>query len=117
LFFPLVTYFQFIEGLTDVQAVDAARARIDWKFALHLPINSPSFHEGDLCLFRRKVVNDPACQQELQALLLRLLTFTYSVYSKPQTLDVPVLLSAICSVNRLSWALQTMQNRWRPGRY
>jgi transposase len=109
LYFPLVTYFQFIEGLTDLQAVDAARTRIDWKFALHLPVNSPSFHESSLCRFRRKVVNDPSCQQELQALLVQLLTFTYSAYSKPQTLDVPVLLSAICSVNRLSWALQTMQ--------
>jgi len=109
LFFPLITYFQFIEGLTDIQAADAARTRIDWKYALHLPVNSPAFRESALCQFRRKVVNDPACQQEFQALLERLLSITYSVYSRPRVLDVPVLLSAICSVNRLNWALQAMQ--------
>jgi transposase len=30
----LVTLFQFAEGLSDRQAADAVRARIDWKFCL-----------------------------------------------------------------------------------
>jgi transposase len=41
----LITFFQFIEGLTDVQAVDAVRTRIDWKFALHLSLIPARFHE------------------------------------------------------------------------
>ena len=34
----LVTIFQFAEGLCDRQAADAVRARIDWKYALRLPL-------------------------------------------------------------------------------
>ena len=32
----LVTVFQFLEHLSDRQAADAVRARIDWKYALGL---------------------------------------------------------------------------------
>ena len=34
----LVTIFQFAEGLSDRQAADAVRGRIDWKYALCLPL-------------------------------------------------------------------------------
>ena len=29
----LITIMQFVEGLTDRQAADAVRSRIDWKYA------------------------------------------------------------------------------------
>ena len=32
----LVTVFQFMEGLSDRQAADAVRSRLDWKYALGL---------------------------------------------------------------------------------
>ena len=32
----LVTVMQFVENLTDRQAADAVRGRIDWKYALSL---------------------------------------------------------------------------------
>jgi transposase len=32
----LITVMQFIEGLSDCQAADAVRSRIDWKYALGL---------------------------------------------------------------------------------
>jgi hypothetical protein len=35
----LVTIFQFLEHLSDRQAADAVRARIDWKFALGLELD------------------------------------------------------------------------------
>jgi len=31
----LATILQFAEGLSDVQAADAVRSRIDWKYVLH----------------------------------------------------------------------------------
>ena len=37
----LITIMQFSEGLTDIQAADAVRARIDWKYALSLPKTRP----------------------------------------------------------------------------
>ena len=39
----LVTIMQFLEDLTDRQAADAVRGRIDWKYALSLPLNDAGF--------------------------------------------------------------------------
>jgi transposase len=39
----LVTLMQFSEGLSDRQAAEAVRARIDWKYALGLRLSDPGF--------------------------------------------------------------------------
>ena len=41
----LVTVFQFLEQLSDRQAADAVRARIDWKYALGLELTEGPSHE------------------------------------------------------------------------
>jgi transposase len=48
----LVTVFQFLEHLSDRQAADAVRARIDWKYALSLELTDPGFHFSVLAEFR-----------------------------------------------------------------
>jgi transposase len=37
----LVTILQFAEGLSDRQAADAVRSRIDWKYVLRLDLTDP----------------------------------------------------------------------------
>ena len=39
----LVTIMQFTEGLSDRQAAHAVRARLDWKYALGLPLEDRGF--------------------------------------------------------------------------
>jgi|SRR5579885_622435 transposase len=39
----LVTIMQYAEGLTDRQAADAVRTRIDWKYVLSLELTDPGF--------------------------------------------------------------------------
>jgi Transposase domain (DUF772) len=39
----LVCVFQFMEGLSDRQAAEAVRSRIDWKYALGLDLADPGF--------------------------------------------------------------------------
>ena len=39
----LITIFQFIEKLSDREASDAVRARIDWKYALSLELENSGF--------------------------------------------------------------------------
>ena len=48
----LVTVLQFAENLTDRQAADAVRARIDWKYALGLELTDPGFDHTVLTGFR-----------------------------------------------------------------
>ena len=39
----LVTVMQYMEGLSDRQAAEAVRERIDWKYALNLELTDPGF--------------------------------------------------------------------------
>src|SRR5512133_3815576 len=39
----LITMMPCAEGLSDAQAADAVRARIDWKYALALDVTDPGF--------------------------------------------------------------------------
>jgi transposase len=44
----LVSVMQFAENLSDRQAADAVRARIDWKYALGLELSDEGFHSSAL---------------------------------------------------------------------
>jgi transposase len=67
----LVTAFQFLEHLSDRQAADAVRARIDWKRAPGLELADPGFHFSVLAEFRARLVADRAERLLLDAMLER----------------------------------------------
>jgi transposase len=68
----LVTIFQEVEDLTDRQAAEAVRTRIDWKYALGLDLADPGFDHSVLSEFRGKVAAGGLEQVVLDALLARL---------------------------------------------
>ncbi len=47
----LITIMQFMENLTDRQAANAVRSRIDWKYMLGLELSDPGFHYSVLSEF------------------------------------------------------------------
>ena len=64
----LVTLMQFREGLSDRQAAEAVRARIDWKYLLALDLADAGFDHTVLCEFRGRLLDgmpvsgySPAC--------------------------------------------------------
>jgi transposase len=52
----LVTLFQFLEDLPDRAAAEAVVVRLDWKYALHLPLEDAGFDFTCLCYFRRRLL-------------------------------------------------------------
>ena len=52
----LVTVMQFVQNLTDRQAADAVRGRIDWRHALGLELVDPGFLYSVLSGFRQRLV-------------------------------------------------------------
>ena len=52
----LATILQFAEGLSDRQAADAVRSRIDWKYVLGLDLTDPGFDHTVLSEFRTRLV-------------------------------------------------------------
>ena len=68
----LVTIFQFVEGLSDRQAADAVRSRIDWKYALCLPLEDAGFDASVLSEFRARLIAGGAERRLFERLLERL---------------------------------------------
>lgn len=56
----VVTLLQFAERLTDRQAADAVRSRIDWKYLLGLELTDTGFHYSVLCEFRNRLIEGQA---------------------------------------------------------
>ena len=65
----LATVLQFAEGLSDRQAADAIRSRIDWQYVLGLDLTDPGFHHTVLSEFRTRLVAGEAASLLLEALL------------------------------------------------
>ena len=68
----LATVLQFVENLSDREAADAVRGRIDWKHALGLALTDPGFDHTVLSEFRTRLVEGKAELLLLDTLLQRL---------------------------------------------
>src|SRR5690348_18368722 len=56
----LATVLQFVENLSDREAADAVRGRIDWKCALGITLSDPGFDHTVLSEFRTRLVEGGA---------------------------------------------------------
>jgi transposase len=56
LLLSLVTVFQMMERVADRTAAEQVVSRIDWKYALHLPLTYPGFHFTDLLAYRKRLL-------------------------------------------------------------
>ena len=65
----LVTVMQFAENLTDRQAADAVRCRIDWKYALGLELTDDGFDFSVLSEFRSRLLEGSASELLLNRML------------------------------------------------
>jgi transposase len=68
----LVSVLQFAEGLSDRQAADAVRGRIDWKYALGLELADTGFDASVLSEFRARLAVDDQAERLLGQMLARL---------------------------------------------
>src|SRR3712207_4176193 len=65
----LVTLMQFREGLSDRQAAEAVRGRIDWKYLLALELADAGFDHSVLCEFRGRLLERRATERLLARVL------------------------------------------------
>jgi transposase len=106
----LITLMQFAEGLSDAQAADAVRARIDWKCALALDLTDPGFDSSVLCEFRKRLI---AGKAELLLFETMLSLFREQGLLKAkgrQRTDSTHVLAAIQTLNRLECVGETLRH-------
>jgi transposase len=105
----LTTVMQFAEGLSDRQAADAVRSRIDWKYALSLELTDPGFDHTVLSEFRTRLVAGQAEQQLLETLLSRVRERGLLKARGRQRTDSTHVLAAIRVLNRLELVGETLR--------
>jgi transposase len=105
----LVTIMQFREQLSDRQAAEAVRARIDWKYLLGLDLTDPGFDFSVLCEFRDRLLAGSAAALLLDKLLVRCRTMGLLTVRGQQRTDSTHVLAAIRVMNRLELVAETLR--------
>src|SRR5215210_4772618 len=105
----LVTVFQFLEHLSDRQAADAVRARIDWKYALGLELTDPGFHFSVLAEFRARLVSGGAEPLLLDTMLERFKARGLVKARGKQRTDSTHVLAAVRDLSFLELVAETLR--------
>jgi len=105
----LVSVMQYVEGLSDRQAADAVRARIDWKYSLSLELADPGFDASVLSEFRTRLVAGGVEQRLLDTMLGQFRAHKLLKERGKQRTDSTHVLAAIRAVNRLACVGETMR--------
>jgi transposase len=105
----LAVVLQFMEDLSDREAADAVRGRIDWKYALGLALTDPGFDHTVLSEFRTRLVTGGAELLLLDTLLLRLRELGLVKAQGRQRTDSTHVLAAARTLNRLERVGETLR--------
>jgi len=105
----MVTVFQFLENLSDRQAVMMVVSRLDWKYALHLPLAYAGFDPSVLCEFRVRLMAQKAEARVFNQLLSTLKDQGLLQGRHLQRTDSLAVLSAVRQLSRLELAMETLR--------
>lgn len=106
----LVTLLQFWEGLTDRQAADAVRTRIDWKYLLCLELTDLGFHHIVLSEFRTRLLSHAAERRLFDAILAIAQEQGLLKAGGRQRSDSTHILGAVRAMTRLEIVTETLRH-------
>jgi transposase len=105
----MVTVLQFAENLTDRQAADAVRGRIDWKYCLGLALTDQGFDFTVLSQFRTRLVAHGLQSRAFEVLLDRLVELGLVTARGRQRTDATHVVAAVRDLNRLEMVGETLR--------
>src|SRR5579883_1581479 len=106
----LITIMQYAEGLTDRQAADAVRTRIDWKYVLSLELTDSGFDFSVLSEFRSRLLAHGAERRLFDLLLKDFRERGWIKERGKQRTDSTHVLAAIRTLRRLECVGETMRH-------
>jgi len=106
----LVTLLQFAEDLPDRQAAEAVRSRIDWKYALALPLDDAGFDASVLSEFRTRLLRGGVERRLFDTLLERLQAGGLLRARGRQRTDSTHVLAAVRALTRLGVVGETLRH-------
>jgi transposase len=105
----LITVMQFLENLSDRQAAEAVRSRIDWKYALSLNLTDPGFDHSVLCHFGDRLVTSGRQEIILDRFLELLRDKKLLKERGRQRTDSTHVLAAVRAMSRLELVMETLR--------
>lgn len=105
----LVTVMQFAENLTDRQAADAVRGRIDWKYALSLELTDEGFDFSVLSEFRTRLLSTGAEARLLEIMLVGFQERKLLKSGGKQRTDSTHILANVRELNRIEFVGETLR--------
>jgi transposase len=105
----LICVMQFAENLSDRQAADAVRARIDWKYALSLEVNDSGFDFSVLSEFRTRLLDGGMEQELLDTMLTIFQEHGLLKQRGKQRTDSSHIVAAVRILNRLESVGETLR--------
>ncbi len=106
----LVCILQFVENLSDRQAANAVRARIDWKYLLSLKLEDRGFDDSVLSEFRARLLEGGAEGLLFETMLEQLKGKGLLKARGKQRTDSTHVLAAVRALNRLECMGETMRH-------
>ena len=105
----LVCVLQFLEGLSDRQAANAVRGRLDWKYLLGLELSDAGFDHTVLVEFRQRLLSGKSELRLFDLLLTQLRERGYLKARGRQRSDSTHVLAKIRSLNRVEGVGETFR--------
>ena len=105
----LVTVLQTMENLTDRQAAQQVSGRIDWKYALSLPLEEASFDYSILSEFRQRLIEHHAEALVLDPILQLCRERGWLKAGGKQRTDATHVLASVRALNSLESVGETMR--------
>ena len=105
----LVTVLQWAEALSDRQAAYAVVTRLDWKYALHLPMYYSGFDYSVLSEFRQRLLVHQAESRVFEKLLEQLKALGLVRGRGVQRTDSLAVVSAVTRLTRLELIYETIR--------
>jgi transposase len=105
----LITIMQFSEDLSDRQAADAVRSRIDWKYALSLELTDSGFDASVLCEFRARLLEGGEERLLFEVLLERFRELGLVKGRGRRRTNSTHILGAVRNLNRLELVGEAMR--------
>ncbi len=104
-----VCVLQFLLDLSDRQAAEAVRCRIDFKYALAMELDDPGFHHSVLSDFRERLTEGERADRLLDLALARLKQAGLVRERTTQRTDSTHVLAAVRDLNRLELVTEAVR--------
>jgi len=105
----LVTLFQFMENIPDREAAEQVVVRLDWTYALHLPLEDTGFDYSCLCYFRRRLLEHAQERLVFEQILGKIQALGFITKRGKQRTDSTAVLGAVRQLSALETVTETLR--------